>query len=217
MFYDSRFYTLNDVWHNLYNVLTLLSLGSAVLHIRPVALLSDPEHNNDVFIFCASICAGMLLIIGRSVEVIFFGKEAAVRTSKREVCMYGIMTVIYLAATIYSGIAYYTDDDDSRTSSGGYGDDYHYNANISTGDYNTTKSDLPGDLADVDDEDHNLRFLAGASTYDDSGAHQGTEVNAFSGDVAMGLMLGGSCFNHVFWYFYIQFVAPRLDGGDFRR
>lgn len=122
--------------------------------------------------------------------------------------MYGIMTLFYASATISSGIAYYAYDGDGGSA---YGDDYHYDTN-STSIYNTTTNDL-GDFEVVDEDDLHVRFLAGASKYDEGEK----EDSAFSGDVAMGLMLGGFCFNHVFWYFYIAFVAPRLDGGDFRK
>ena len=126
--------------------------------------------------------------------------------------MYGIMTLFYAAATIYSGVAYYAYDSDTGShSSSAYNDDYRYDTN-STSIYNTTTSDL-GDLEAVDEDDHHVRFLAGASNYDEVAK----EESAFSGDVAMGLMLGGFCFNHVFWYFYIAFVSPRLDGGDFKK
>ena len=210
-FIDPRFYTLNDMWHNFYDVCTLVTLASAVLHIRPVSLLSDPEHANDLFIFCASVSVGMILIMGRSAEVIFWGEEAAVRSGKREVCMYGSMTLFFAAAAIHAGVVYYTQEDerdDDHDSSAYYGDDSSQFGDTNSSDYNTTTS--------VVDGDHHFRFLAGAA-YDDAGAYGESEKNNHSGDVAMGLLLCGYCFNHILWFMHMISVSPRLDGGDFRR
>jgi hypothetical protein len=69
MYYDSRYYVGDDVWHRLYEIFTIAAIGTAVVHIRPVALLEDLENNVDMFAFCSGLVVANILGAGRLVEV----------------------------------------------------------------------------------------------------------------------------------------------------
>lgn len=229
MYYDSRFYTLNDMWHNFYDVCTLLVLGTAVLHIRTVAIMSNPEEENDLFIFCLAICLGMLLIMGRSLEVLFWIDEgdpqAAKSASKRDALMYTAMTTFFAAATIYAGVKHYSAqlDDSYGGSSAAYYDDHHgdvdsygyYNATNSSAytlyDNNTT-GEYPAPAAE---DDHHLRFLAGDAEEKGAAGYDDKKGSVYSGDIAMYIMVAGYAFNHLLWFLNMFVIMPRL--GDFRK
>jgi low temperature requirement protein LtrA len=49
VYYDSRFYLNDDVFHRLYEVLVLVSLASACRSIRPYSISNDLKHNIDLF------------------------------------------------------------------------------------------------------------------------------------------------------------------------
>lgn len=219
MYYDSRFFTLNDIWHNFYDVCNLVALATAVLHIRPVSLLSNPEENIDLFIFCLAICLGMILIIGRSVEVILVveGEQAAKAASKRDAAMYAFMTIFFIAATVYAGVKYYGNNDSDN--------EYHYDYdNNSYGDassaYNSTdgyyNQTMTEDGYHAQDDDHaHIRFLAGG--YETEESYPDNNTNEYSGDIAVGLLLAGFGFNHLLWFFNLAYFLPWLSGGDFKR
>jgi hypothetical protein len=69
MYYDSRYYAGDDVWHRLYEIFTIAAIGTAVVHIRPVALLENPENNVDMFAFCSGLVVANILAAGRLFEV----------------------------------------------------------------------------------------------------------------------------------------------------
>jgi hypothetical protein len=68
--YDSRYTTaVDDLWHRLYDVAELVPTATAVLYIRPVAILSRPELYIDMFALSASFTAGLVLSTGRHLEI----------------------------------------------------------------------------------------------------------------------------------------------------
>lgn len=216
MYWDSRFYTPSrDIYHAFYELCTLVVLATAVLHIRPVALLSNPEEHIDLFIYCLAICIGMLLVMGRSLEIMVLieGEPAAVVASRRDAFAYFIMTSFFAAAAIYAGIKYYGSDDGSSYGGSSYGEESAYDAYNKTSEgydrYNSTSSNEYHS-----EEGHNLlfRFLAGSSSYG-----TGSDDNNYSGDVVMGLLLAGFCVNHLTWYLFMFFVIPWQGGGDHTR
>ena len=207
MYWDSRFYIPSrDMYHEFFELCTLVALGTAVLNIRPVSLLSNPEENIDLFLFCLSISIAMLLIMGRPIEVMVLIEDepSAVIASKRDATMYAFMTVFFAAATIFAGVKYFG----GHKSAGSYYDS-PYGADAS---YSDSSYDTYNKTSSHAEDDHHLlfRFLAGVSSYSDSESH-------YSGDVSMGLMLGGFCVNHVFWFLLMVIVLPRAGGGDHRR
>ena len=120
MHFDSRFYARDDLYHRIYEFTVLVVLATAVLHIRPVSVMSDTTNNVDMFTFSLAISIGTLLVIGRSVE--FFvvgvdGEPAAKAHSKRDIPIVALSGCFYIAAAIYSGVKYFSDDDTDEDSS----------------------------------------------------------------------------------------------------
>lgn len=74
MYYDARFWNPEDAYHRLYEFAILVVLGTAVLYIRPVEILSDPKNHIDMFVFSLAVALATLMAIGRSVEVYFKGE-----------------------------------------------------------------------------------------------------------------------------------------------
>lgn len=68
--YDARYYILyENLYHDVYNVCVLLCLGSVVLHIRPISILSDVTNNAELFALCLSLVLSNLFSIGRDIEL----------------------------------------------------------------------------------------------------------------------------------------------------
>lgn len=176
MYYDSRFYTGRDMTHQFYELCFLVVLATAVLHIRPVSLLSNPEENSDLFFFCASITVEMFLTMGRSIEIIFMIQDspAAVITSKREAKMYFFMTIFFLAASIYAGIKYWGGNDSGSDSyyDSAYGDESYGHGEATYDDHANETSDSYYNETIASEnhggEDHHFlfRLLAGAASCD---------------------------------------------------
>ena len=132
MFYTSRFYVVDDIFHRLFEVATLIPLAMSILHIRTVPILSDPQHYVDIFAFTLSITIGILLNLTRSVEVMicqhFWNTDGlfpeAYYAGQRDL-IFGVPSLAFaLAATIYSGQQYYGYKTDSGSdATGSYKDD----------------------------------------------------------------------------------------------
>jgi hypothetical protein len=126
MYYDSRYSVGNDVWHHLYDIFTLIAIGTAVLHIRPVAVLSDQENSVDMFAFCTSVVAGNILAVGRLVEVMIFQKAGtpglypeAFNAAARDTLWLIFPSLFYVAAMIYTAVQFYGNGSDESSA---YGD-----------------------------------------------------------------------------------------------
>lgn len=122
MYHASRFYYVDDIFHRLFEVATLVPLATAVLHIRTVPILSDPKNNVDMFAFSLCIAIAHALELVRKVEIIVCQKyfqteglyEEAFRHSRRDFFWTGVPTCFFLAAAVYSGVKFYGyDSDDS--------------------------------------------------------------------------------------------------------
>ena len=136
MHYDGRFFTKNDVWHRVYEFSTLVVLATAVLHIRPVAILSNPMDNPDMFIYCISIAIGLLFTIGRQVEVLIAvdGQHCAKVSARRDILWSLPGFFFVLAGTIVAGVKTYGQTDGSSNGEHqnvtAYDDDHHASATI---------------------------------------------------------------------------------------
>jgi hypothetical protein len=109
MFYFARFSTNNDLLHRLFEYLLLVILGTAVLYIRPVAIMSTPVSNEDMFAFSLCICLASFHCLARVLEVKFNvdGQEAAKRQASFEIYWYSSMNAFYIAAAVVSGLDYF--------------------------------------------------------------------------------------------------------------
>mmetsp|Transcript_8566 Transcript_8566/g.21436 ORF Transcript_8566/g.21436 Transcript_8566/m.21436 type:complete len:669 (+) Transcript_8566:40-2046(+) len=188
MYYDSRFCIRHDdMFHKLYEFAVLIALGTAVLYIRPVPILQNPN-NIDLFVYtlCTTICH--MLAIGRIIEVLVNveGQPSAKSSAKRDLKYYSLSLVFYLAATIFSGIA-----TDSVGSNG-------YQSIIDSGsEYNSTSSSSSSSSSyggyqnetKGDDYDGDHRELAGSTTYTDSDT---VSFDPRQQDITVWLLFAGS-------------------------
>jgi len=142
VYFDGAFVTGDDLWHRLQAVIGLCAIAGAVVHIRPVSIMSKPEENYEMFAFCVAILAGRVIGTIRQIELYFFGiGDAAIKVVAVRTCIYNSISIVFLAAAaIVSGMAFYGDNDDS-------GDDGAYSG--------TSKADDSGSGSH--------RFLAGES------------------------------------------------------
>ena len=181
MNYDSRYYTLDDTYHRGYELCILVALATAILHIRPVNILSNPSDNLDMFIFALSVSIANVLCIGRAIEVYFnvIGEKAAKSASIREIVWFSPPIIFYTTAAIVSGLKYYNGSSDHQQQpyGYGYGDDTHgdeYYSDLGSSTYGnsseTSASTYPPSQNEtydtinstilVDDDDNSTRFLA---------------------------------------------------------
>lgn len=111
LFYDARYFVGDDVYHTLYEVISLLALATSVLNIRTVAILSDPT-KKDMLVYIVGIVISYVLAIGRYVEVMIcqrLGRNGlypeAGHASLRESLWMGFACICYLAAAIVAGVS----------------------------------------------------------------------------------------------------------------
>jgi len=102
MYYDSRFYTLDDVWHRIFEVAVLVVLATAVLHIRPVPFMETPSKYVDMFSFSLACVLGNVLTIVRYIEIYLLvdGEEAARKSARRDLFAKILPTGFYIAAMV---------------------------------------------------------------------------------------------------------------------
>lgn len=111
-----------DVFHRVYEYFILVALGTAVLFIRPVEIMEDPN-NYDLFAFSLTITVCHLLSMGRMVEVRFLaGKDqpAALKAASRDMKWYTIAIIFMITATIISGVAFCSNDNNETLSNSTY-------------------------------------------------------------------------------------------------
>jgi hypothetical protein len=86
MYYDARFFTRDDLYHRIYEVCVLVSVATAILHIRPT-LLDSAENQNDMFVLCLSLSVGTALTMLRYLEMLVLGcdgQPVAIVAAKRD-------------------------------------------------------------------------------------------------------------------------------------
>lgn len=122
MFFLSRFFYREDVVHRLFEVVTLVAMATAVLHIRSVPIMSHPEKDVDMFAYCLSIAVSAVLGWLRSVEVILCQRRGcrglhpeAVKVAQRDLIWTGIPICFFITATIYQGIQTYGNDESTSS------------------------------------------------------------------------------------------------------
>jgi hypothetical protein len=165
MYYDSRFCVHgDDIFHKVYEFAVLIALGTAVLYIRPVPILQNPN-NIDLFAYtlCTTICH--TLATGRIVEVWFnvHGQPAAKTSAKRDLRYYALSLLFYISATIVSGVAYDTTTNKNETMNTTTTTSSSSTLNVS--DYDTTD----------DDQDH--RGLADSSSPSSTSSYGSGDYN----------------------------------------
>lgn len=121
MVFTARFELPKDLFHNTFLVLGLLPLGTAILHIRTVPILSDPKHHIDMFLFCLSLSIGYFMYFGLLIEVMYC--QWKVKSAKlfpeafhmcKQLFLIAVPPAIFsFVATLHTGIEYYTFDESS--------------------------------------------------------------------------------------------------------
>jgi hypothetical protein len=123
-----------DAFHRIYDIASILVVGTAVLYIRPVSILSDPVRNQDIYLFALSITMGNILSLGRFLEVMFCQRvlsspglhpEAFVASYRTSIWI-SVVTILPAASAIYSAIKFYDESDTSIM------DTTSYTSNISS-------------------------------------------------------------------------------------
>jgi hypothetical protein len=182
MYYDARYVVKDDIFHRFYEIAILVVLATAVLHIRPVSILSNPADNIDMFTFALSISLANLLGIGRSLEIGLSveSEKCAKRAGLRDVKWYSIVFFLFLASTIVSGLEFYRDDDVY---------DDHSTGNVYESEKNNT-----------DYGDEHRRSMAASGT--ETGYY-----NSYVNDIPIWLMTGGSLV-HVFGLVFMVLFLP---------
>lgn len=139
MYFASRVVIHDDVYHRMYEFGALVVLGTAVLHIRPISILSDPKKNIDMFALALTFAISGFVGWGRAIELYFKGVgQPAVKNAARRDIIWSIPTVIlYITAAFVAGFEYfdnhsssYSTSDYTTTDSAGYEDD-HVNSTAS--------------------------------------------------------------------------------------
>jgi hypothetical protein len=117
--HDSRFYHHDDLFHRCYEIALLLALATAVLHIKPVAILSHPTQSLDMFVYCMGVGVAYLLAQGRLIEVMIcqrYGNAPhlypeAYQSSRNDVFMYLGNGASFVVAAVYTAWQYYHHND----------------------------------------------------------------------------------------------------------
>ena len=115
--YAARFVTDEDIVHRLQQMAVLIVLATAVLHIRPVDIMSQPQHFISSFTLSLCLVLEQVLHIGKYMELYFrgMGQRAVLKkVALREVRATILTTLCYLAAAIVAGREYYSNSDDSE-------------------------------------------------------------------------------------------------------
>lgn len=141
VYYDCRYVVGDDLFHRFFEVAVLLALSTAVLHIRPVAIMSNSADYVDMFAFALALLLGSLLNLFRYTEAYFFGKgqmQVIKQCSTRDIRQGLIAFSFYLAAVIFAGIQYYSDSKGTEaTEASSYTDDHRFLAEVETSSYST--------------------------------------------------------------------------------
>ena len=161
VYYDSRFYYVNDYYHRIYEIFFLFTIATMILHIRSYEVLSHPSQYPDMFVFCLSVTTAFTVALGRYLEIVICFKcfecyahglhIEAYHSAVRDLYGYLGAHICLIAATIYSGLQYF-----SETSGNNTDDSYPSN---STSTYNVTNETS----ASQGDANHH-RFLAESDT-----------------------------------------------------
>jgi hypothetical protein len=115
--FDGRFVVMDDMYHRVTFVAFLCALASAVVHIRPVDILSQPSKYIDAFALYLSLTALALIAIVREAELYFFGKgeREPIQTSALQGIKFSLINFsLNLAATVIAGKEYFGTDGGHR-------------------------------------------------------------------------------------------------------
>lgn len=132
-FFDARFVNSgDDLYHRVWEILYLSALASAILHIQPVAVMSDTFASADMFAFALSLAVAQLLFVVRFVDLACFGRgqrDVLKVLAWREGSMMCVAMLVQAVAATLAGVDYF-----GPQGAGGNGGGGEYGTN-STGEY----------------------------------------------------------------------------------
>lgn len=106
----------DDLFHRIFEIAGLVTLASAVVHIRPAIILSNPSDYGDMFSFCISLTASQFLMLLRFAELYHLGiGEGSIMKNVGliEAMVFSVTFSCCVAASIVAGIEYYGEDEDA--------------------------------------------------------------------------------------------------------
>ena len=109
--YESRFAVVEDsTFHRVFEVVHLLFVATAVLHIRTYDKLSNPYDDDDMFAFCVGVTLGNLMTMLRYVELLCW--PSTIPSAKSQAKLTFLTRIppfcCFLAASIIAGIKFYS-------------------------------------------------------------------------------------------------------------
>eukprot|EP00545_Synedropsis_sp_CCMP1620_P013723 CAMPEP_0119027554 /NCGR_PEP_ID=MMETSP1176-20130426/37281_1 /TAXON_ID=265551 /ORGANISM="Synedropsis recta cf, Strain CCMP1620" /LENGTH=333 /DNA_ID=CAMNT_0006983489 /DNA_START=177 /DNA_END=1175 /DNA_ORIENTATION=+ len=118
LYYDSRFFIGDDLYHRVFKMVNYVSLATAVQHISPDSIMSNSSGNAAMFGFSVALVFCNTLTVVRYLEIWLnlTDSPAAQAVAKRNMLYKVLPTSLYLAATILSGTAHFgSSPDDAIT------------------------------------------------------------------------------------------------------
>jgi hypothetical protein len=192
VYYDSRFYYVNDYYHRIYEIFFLCTIATMILHIRSYEVLSHPNQHPDMFIFCLSVTTAFTLALGRHVEIIICFKYFQQFSSGLHIeAYYSALRDFYgqlgahmcvIAATIYSGVQYFHETSGTK-------------ANDSYPSSNTSKYNETNYTNTSQGYDSHLRYMAESDT-----TSAGSVYDADTTDNIPIWLLLGAVFSSCAWF-----------------
>lgn len=172
----------------MYEFAVLIVLATAVLHIRPVAILSDPKNNLDMFCLSISLATASALGLGRVLELYYngVGQPALKNAARRDLIWFSFITSWYIAASFVSGLEYFGNNDKSTAAypkedeygyedinSTTYDDDHHRFLAESGSDYSTVyENNIPIYLVLAGSMSYTFGMLVTVMTLPGGGRHK---------------------------------------------
>lgn len=117
--YDSRFFTYEDAVHRVFSIAVLVVLASVIVHVRPVDVLSNPTDNIEPFALSVSLLFAKVLSMCRYMEILLIGcvgQNSALVQARREARLKVVPTILLWAASIYTGIKFFGNKENSQLS-----------------------------------------------------------------------------------------------------
>jgi hypothetical protein len=107
---SSRFVTEDDLFHRALQIFTLLILATAVLHIRPLKIMSQPSKEISMFVFSLCLVLDLILEAIRTAETYFFGvgqKQPVKNSAVQNLYSVGILFCFYGPALVLAALEFF--------------------------------------------------------------------------------------------------------------
>ena len=105
--FDARYVVGDDLYHRIFEVVWLVVLAAAVVHIRPIEIMSHPSEHVAMFAFAVSVAIGDALSLIRFAEVYFVGvgqRDVMKSAVRKEIGPYLTGMMCHVVAAILAGV-----------------------------------------------------------------------------------------------------------------